>query len=244
MTTFDLQTGQVVQVGTNGVSRSGTSPDRNNFAPRVGFAWSPARGLVIRGGYGIYYDAGYFEVQFGAVLQSAAVYAPGVLPDPEFASDLGGSVPSRRRVCPTTFLEYAQPGHRRILHAALEPERSAHFRLLGHAEPGVRRVQGNASDQCPRSQPACSRTRRSSGAETLPEYGSILFMRERRQFQFPRAAGEFQSSISHGISLWGVYSFSKSIDGASAFQATKAGPEFSAEQRESSGGARPCPVLT
>ncbi len=31
-------------------------PDRNNFAPRIGFAWSPASNTVIRGGYGLYYD--------------------------------------------------------------------------------------------------------------------------------------------------------------------------------------------
>jgi len=31
--------------------------DRNNFAPRLGFAWSPASETVIRGGYGIFYNA-------------------------------------------------------------------------------------------------------------------------------------------------------------------------------------------
>ncbi|WP_321476105.1 carboxypeptidase regulatory-like domain-containing protein [uncultured Paludibaculum sp.] len=38
--------------------------DRNNFAPRVGFAWSPAgsRDFVIRGGYGIYYTPTNLQV--------------------------------------------------------------------------------------------------------------------------------------------------------------------------------------
>src|SRR5207237_4413668 len=31
-------------------------PDRNNFAPRVGFAYSATQKTVIRGGYGIFYN--------------------------------------------------------------------------------------------------------------------------------------------------------------------------------------------
>lgn len=30
-------------------------PDRNNVAPRIGFAYAPARKMVVRGGYGIFY---------------------------------------------------------------------------------------------------------------------------------------------------------------------------------------------
>src|SRR5579875_3286583 len=32
------------------------APDRNNFAPRIGFAYSPWENTVIRGGFGVYYD--------------------------------------------------------------------------------------------------------------------------------------------------------------------------------------------
>ena len=31
-------------------------PDRNNFAPRMGFAYQPSNGLVVRGGFGVFFD--------------------------------------------------------------------------------------------------------------------------------------------------------------------------------------------
>ena len=37
---YDVATRSLVPVGTNGVPRSGFEADKNNFAPRVGFAWS------------------------------------------------------------------------------------------------------------------------------------------------------------------------------------------------------------
>jgi hypothetical protein len=36
--------------------------DQNNFAPRVGFAWSPASNWVIRGGYGFFYNPTVFNI--------------------------------------------------------------------------------------------------------------------------------------------------------------------------------------
>src|SRR5687767_15098582 len=55
---YDVATGSLVQVGTNGVPRSGFEADKNNFAPRVGFAWTidDDQLTVLRGGYGVYYD--------------------------------------------------------------------------------------------------------------------------------------------------------------------------------------------
>ena len=62
MATFDFATGTTAQVGTDGISRSGIQPKYDDFAPRVGFAWSPMKDTVIRGAYGIYYDSGMFVV--------------------------------------------------------------------------------------------------------------------------------------------------------------------------------------
>jgi len=50
--------GKFVPVRGTGVSdRSFQAQDRNNFAPRVGFAFQATPRTVIRGGYGIFYDA-------------------------------------------------------------------------------------------------------------------------------------------------------------------------------------------
>jgi hypothetical protein len=50
--------GVVRLVGTNGASRYQTNRDRNNVAPRLGFAWRLAESSVLRGGYGIVYYPG------------------------------------------------------------------------------------------------------------------------------------------------------------------------------------------
>lgn len=55
-TIYDVVTRNLVPVGTNGVPRSGFDADKNNFAPRVGVAWSFNEKTVLRGGYGVYYD--------------------------------------------------------------------------------------------------------------------------------------------------------------------------------------------
>ena len=36
-------------------------PDRNNIAPRIGFAWKPLAKTIIRGGYGINYNTGAYQ---------------------------------------------------------------------------------------------------------------------------------------------------------------------------------------
>lgn len=60
----------ILYPGDPGTPNSGmTYPDRNNFAPRLGFAWDLLGNakLVVRGGFGIFYDLedGALNLQFG-----------------------------------------------------------------------------------------------------------------------------------------------------------------------------------
>jgi len=75
-------------------------PDRNNFAPRVGFAYSPAEKTAIRAGVGVYYDLiASNETQFWGLLTPPnsqvtsfnntfpvpQYRVDGMFPDPQFA---------------------------------------------------------------------------------------------------------------------------------------------------------------
>jgi hypothetical protein len=64
---YDGTVRQIVQLGTNGVPRGGYEPDKNNFAPRVGLAWSPGGSgrTVVRTGYGIHYNTSSLATGLG-----------------------------------------------------------------------------------------------------------------------------------------------------------------------------------
>ena len=56
---FDYATGQVLVANQNGNSRGLIDVDKFDFAPRIGFAWTPFKDnkTAFRGGYGIFYGA-------------------------------------------------------------------------------------------------------------------------------------------------------------------------------------------
>lgn len=58
LTNIDPATGQRITATEDGsiAERALIDPDRNNVAPRVGFTWRPTDRMVVRGGFGIFYQ--------------------------------------------------------------------------------------------------------------------------------------------------------------------------------------------
>jgi len=88
-TFFDNAPDGMLYGGEQGIPMPGTESDLDNFAPRIGIAWSPAPKTSVRAGYGIFYDSNLMSA-ITNVFQNVAPYGtridlrptPGPFDDP------------------------------------------------------------------------------------------------------------------------------------------------------------------
>jgi hypothetical protein len=226
MSIFDLTTQNVYQVGTHGLSRSGIRPDTNNFAPRVGFAWSPAANLVIRGGYGIFYDAGVFTsttaLNFNPPFFNIRVFFPSqtsllTLENP-FPLNSGFLPPATLSTISPDFItpylqdwnfnvqrEFHSVGTLSVAYAGSKGTHLLRSRDLNQPLPGP----GPLFSRAP-----------------YPNFSNIFFEESAGDSEFQSLQLSFNRPMGHGLSFMAVYMFSKSMDDTSAFLGTQADKNF------------------
>ena len=231
MYTLDLKTGAIVQVGTDGVSTSGISPDYHNIAPRLGIAWNPSRNWVLRSAYGIYYDSGMFTVNsaqyFNPPIFNLAVYFPSAaglltLQNP-FPSNAGYVPPAGLNVLnpnlPTPYMQQWNLS----LQRSLGPW--GNFTASYAGSKGTKLVRPYDLNQPPPSS-TYLQTARAEQNPLFANYGNIFFIDDGGNSTFNSLQLNYNRTLGTRYSVSAAYTYSHSIDDASAFLGLQQDPNF------------------
>ena len=226
MSTLDWSTGKLVQAGTNGVSRSGLTPDRNNFAPRVGFAWSAAPQWTVRGGYGVYFDTGSFMAGTSNYFNPPQFTLRVYFPTATSLLSLANPFPSQGGYVPPASLSLLSPD---LVTASLQHWSATLQRnvtasgvlTIGYAgSKGTHLIRSRDINQPPPG-PGDVQARR-----PYRSFGNMLLAESGANSSYQSLQTAYQTRLRRYGSVWLAYTFSKSIDDASAFLSTRGDKNF------------------
>ena len=214
---YDPATGTLVPVGTGDMPRAGYEADLNNFAPRLGVAWTARESTVVRGGYGISYDQAALApnefLYFNAPYFNLNTYftVPGLytltLFDPfpaQFPLPLPKSATAVDRNLRTGFLHHYNVsvqqrwGNRRTVEVG-------YVGSLGRNLIAARDI----------NQPAPSPVR--PNLRPNPQFDDITMIESRARSRFNALEMRLDQRLDRGVSATATYTLAKSMDDASAF---------------------------
>ena len=223
---YDPATGTLVQVGTGGVPRAGYTSDGNNFAPRLGFAWSARPSTVVRGAYGIYYNQSalapseglyfsdpYFHLDFffpAQGLPPLTLYDPWPANYPIPSPQSGFTF---QRDLDTPYLQHWTVGVQQQLGAT----RSMEVSYVGSR--GTALITGRDLNQ-PRPSPVQVNLRPN------PFFGDITILESAGRSEYNSLQVKFEQRSAAGLSVLAAYTLGKSEDDASGFFPSAGDPNY------------------
>ena len=224
---FDPVSQSLVQVGTNGVPRSGYATDYDNVAPRIGFAWTPGASAdtVVRGGYGIYYNQSalapseglYFNppfFDFNLFFQLPG--RPLTLNDP-FPSQFPFVIPpSAVAFDPSLRTPWLQQWSVGVQHQ-LGSRRAVEIAYVGSKGHNLLTARDiNQADASPNP----------FNPRPNPAFGDIIAQESSATSRYDALQLRVQQRTLGGLSLHAAYTFGKSTDDASDFFTSAGDPNF------------------
>ncbi|MCA1615964.1 MAG: TonB-dependent receptor [Acidobacteria bacterium] len=224
---YDLATRSLVQVGTNGVPRGGYETDKNNFAPRVGLAYTLGDDTAVRAGYGVYYDQSalapgealyfnqpYFTLSLFFPLGPQQLIS---LSDPfpqNFPFQLPATALAFQRDLSTPYMQHwnanvqRQLGRNRVLEVGYVGSKGT--KLLASRDINQ---PAQASPVSPNPRPN-------------PFFADINLVESRASSSYHSLQARLQQRLTDGLALLASYTYGKSIDDASSFFTSAGDPNF------------------
>ncbi|HEX8000924.1 MAG TPA: TonB-dependent receptor [Pyrinomonadaceae bacterium] len=224
---YDPATRSLIAVGTNGIPRGGFSADKNNFAPRVGFAWTlgDEGRTVLRGGYGVYYDQ-------SSLAPGEALY----FNSPYFDFNLFFSLPGLPLTLDNpfpSFFPFALPDSALAIQRDLRTAYMQHWNLNLQQQLGRSRVVELAYVGSKGTKLLSARDINQGQPNSLgfvlrpvPQFDDINILESRANSNYHSLQARFQQRLDFGLSMLASYTWSKSIDDASNFFTSAGDPNF------------------
>jgi carboxypeptidase family protein len=214
---YDPATGTLVPVGVGDMPRAGYEADVNNFAPRLGVAWTARESTVVRGGYAIAYDQAalapneflyfnspYFDLNTYFTIPSQYVLT---LNDPfpeHFPLPLPKSATAVDRNLRTGYLHQWNASVQQRLGTRRTIE-VAYVGSLGRSLVAARDINQ------PEPSPAPFNLRPN------PLFADITMIESRARSRFNALEVRLDQQLDRGVSATMTYTLGKSMDDASSF---------------------------
>ncbi|MBO0719364.1 MAG: TonB-dependent receptor [Blastocatellia bacterium] len=232
MSVFNFATHQLSQVGTGGIPRSGIHSNPAGLAPRAGFSWAVTPKTVLRGGYGIYYDAGMLVVNSSLYFNPPYFNIRISYPTEDSLLTLGNPFPaaiippaSLNTLAPDLSPAYIQNWN---LNLQREIGRGSVFSIAYAGSKGTHLIRSRNLNQ-PVPGPGDLSERR-----PFPDFDNISLIESGANSNYHALQLSYQHPFSRSFSLIGLYTFAKSIDDTSAFLGDASGANYPQNSANSS----------
>ena len=224
---YNPQTGALVQVGTGGLPRAGYETDRNNWAPRIGAAWTidESATTVLRGAYGIHYNHSALAPSEGLYFSAPYFNFSAFFTSPAGLVTLTDPFPAGFPIpTPNPAFGFQRDLRTPFLHefnVTLQRQLGA-TRVAEVAYVGSRGRNLIAAKDVNQPRPSTAQL----NLRPDPRFADITLIESRARSEFDSLQARFQQRYAFGCTMLVAYTLGHSMDDASAFFTSAGDPNF------------------